>query len=207
MPDYSKGLIYRIDCNETGECYIGSTTQGLANRIAEHRKKYKHWKAGTSKNYCCSYPIIERGNYTYEMIIEYPCKNKQQLNRKEGELQRSMPCVNKNVNIAGRTMKEWKDDNKEIIKEKDKKYREDNKEKVKEQKSKYRKENKEKLKEKSKLYRDNNKEIIKEKDKKYREDNKEKEKKRSDLYYQLNKAKILERQRLKRLEKKNQVSQ
>ena len=39
MPDYSKGLVYRIDCKETGECYIGSTVQGLANRIAEHRKK------------------------------------------------------------------------------------------------------------------------------------------------------------------------
>ena len=49
MPDYSKGLVYRIDCNETGECYIGSTIQGLANRIADHRKQYKYWKAGTSK--------------------------------------------------------------------------------------------------------------------------------------------------------------
>ena len=73
MPDYSKGLIYRIDCNETGECYIGSTTQGLANRIAGHRKDTILWKKGTSKKYWCSFPIIERGNYTYEMIIEYTC--------------------------------------------------------------------------------------------------------------------------------------
>ena len=111
MSDYSKGIAYRIDCNETGECYIGSTIQGLANRISDHRKKYKQWKAGTNKTHCCSFPIIERGNYTYEMIIEYPCENKQQLRRKEGELQRSMPCVNKV--IAGRTSKECYDDNRE----------------------------------------------------------------------------------------------
>ena len=105
MSDYSKAIAYRIDCNETGECYIGSTTQGLANRIAEHRSKNKKFKAGTSKNYCCSFPIIERDNYTYELIEYFPCKNKMELHRKEGEFQRSMECVNKW--IAGRTRKEW----------------------------------------------------------------------------------------------------
>jgi hypothetical protein len=111
MPDYSKGLVYRIDCKVTGECYIGSTVQGLANRVAEHRKKYKHWKAGTNKTHCCSFPIIERNNFTYELIEYFPCNNMMELRRKEGEFQRSMPCVNKL--IAGRTPKECYDDNRE----------------------------------------------------------------------------------------------
>ena len=202
MPDYSKGLIYRIDCNETGDCYIGSTTQGLANRIADHRSKYKEWKKGNRSN-CCSFPIIERNNFTYELIEYFPCKNKMELHRKEGEFQRSMECVNKL--IAGRTMKEWKDDNKEIIKEKDKKYREDNKEKIKEKNKvyyddnkekvnkrnkEYEENNKEKVKERRALYKKNNKEKIKEQGKVYREDNKEKEKERKKKYVQNNKEEI-----------------
>ena len=115
MPDYSKGLIYRIDCKETGECYIGSTTQGLANRIADHRRHYKKWKAETiKKKNCCSYPIIERNNFTYELIEYFSCNSKIELYRKEGEIQRSMNCVNKV--IAGRTTKEYREENKEKIK-------------------------------------------------------------------------------------------
>ena len=41
-----KGIIYKIVCNETGECYYGSTTKTLNKRITEHKSTCKGWKLG-----------------------------------------------------------------------------------------------------------------------------------------------------------------
>ena len=73
-------------------------------------------------------------------------------------------------------MKEYREINKERIKERRKKYYENNKERIKEYKKEYREINKEQIKEYDKKYRENNKEQIKESNKKYRENNKERRK-------------------------------
>ena len=83
--------------------------------------------------------------------------------------------------------KEYYENNKEEIKEKSKEYYENNKEEIK----KYREKNKEKLKERKKEYRENNKEKIKE----YRENNKEKIKEYMKEYRKNNKEKIKERRK------------
>jgi hypothetical protein len=62
-----------------------------------------------------------------------------------------------------RTKKEYRDDNKEKIREKDKQYKIDNKEKIREKDKQYRDDNKEKIREKHKQYKIDNKEKIKEK--------------------------------------------
>jgi hypothetical protein len=46
-----------------------------------------------------------------ELIEEFPCENKMELNKREGHYIRTLECVNKLV--AGRTKKEWREDNKE----------------------------------------------------------------------------------------------
>lgn len=102
MPDYQKGKIYQIVCYETNERYVGSTTQPLSKRLHEHTLKTK---IGYS-----SYDIITRGNYQIELIEEYPCDTKQQLNRKEGETIRRLrdegyTVVNKR--LPGRTQQEY----------------------------------------------------------------------------------------------------
>ena len=38
MPDYSKGKVYRILQDNDKTVYIGSTTQPLSARLAQHRK-------------------------------------------------------------------------------------------------------------------------------------------------------------------------
>ena len=105
MPvDYSKAKIYRIVCNETGEQYFGSTTQTLSLRIAQHRMTSNTTKAKQ---------IIERGNYEIILCEEFPCENKEQLNKCERKWIEENECLNKN--IPGRNPTEYRLENKERI--------------------------------------------------------------------------------------------
>ena len=52
-----------------------------------------------------SFLVIELGDSYVELVENYPCANKEELRRREGQLQRSLPCVN--VKVAGRTAAEW----------------------------------------------------------------------------------------------------
>jgi len=172
MPDYNNGKIYIIKCNITGETYYGSTTKNLSERLANH----------ISKPICKSKQIIDRGDYDIILIKNYPCETRKELVREEGVFIKSNECVNKQV--AGRTRKEYRDENKEQIQEYMKEWRGENKEKIAEQRKKYREDNKEKI----KKYYNENKEKIAERDKKYYNEKKEKIKK----YYNENKEKIAE---------------
>ena len=146
MPkDYSQGIIYKITSKNTGRCYIGSTVQKLSMRMASHRRDYKSYKKG-SKKYCSSYMILEDGNIKYECIAKNPCENLEQLRKAEGFYQKKYDCVN--LLIAGRTKKEYRQDNKQRIKGRDSKYRQKNKEKISKQRKEYRQKNKEKINEK-----------------------------------------------------------
>jgi len=180
--DYSKGKIYKIWSFNSPEIYIGSTIQDLSERLRGHLRSFNHYKK-TGKRYRVSFIILENEHYDIELIEYCPCKTKLELCRREGELQREMECVNKQ--IAGRTKKEYLEDNKEIIAKQHKNYYEDNKEIIKEKnrewkkknegyQQKYYKENEKELKEKSKIYREKNKEPIAIKCKKYKKKNKEK---------------------------------
>ena len=163
MPDYSKGKIYTIRSHLFPEkIYVGSTVQKLTKRWQGHKRdcKNKHTSLYNTINNCDEWYI--------ELFEEYPCETVEQLTRREGEIIRLIGTLNQV--IAGRTSKEYREDNKEKIKEREKEYREDNKEKIKERKKEYREKNKEKIKE----YKEKNKEKIKEQHKEYREKNKEK---------------------------------
>jgi hypothetical protein len=143
MPDYKNGKIYKLWSPMGDEVYIGSTVQPLYKRFHHHKN--------TSE--CRSKILFEKYNDVRIELLECcPCDNKEQLNKKEGEYIRNNNCVNRT--IPCRTIKEWREDNKEKIKENDKKHYENNKEYYKE----YYENNKEYWKE----YRENNKEKIKE---------------------------------------------
>ena len=141
MPDYKKGVIYCIRSNENEDIYIGSTCVGLSQRMAHHRGMYKQFLNGNGGN-ITSFQILKNQSAYIELIEEYPCDNRQQLEKREGEIMRSRNCVNRN--IAGRTDVEYRQENREKIAEKCRRYREANKEKI----SEYREANNEKLSEK-----------------------------------------------------------
>ena len=62
MPDYQKGKIYKIVCNETGLVYIGSTTQALSQRLQGHKKNYKSYLSDKN-NYIHSFKVLENDDY------------------------------------------------------------------------------------------------------------------------------------------------
>lgn len=200
MPiDYSKGKIYSIRSYQTDMVYIGSTCSPLHKRLYEHKKDYERYIEGKRRN-ITSFQIIVFEDVYIELLEEYPCENKQQLCKREGELIRETHnCINKV--IQGRTQKEWYKDNKEVIYEKQKKYVEANKDNIsqrrkiyyidnKEKFKQYHENNKEQIKEQRKRYRENNKEVIAEKQKKYYTGNKERMNNYKKLYNKNNKELI-----------------
>jgi hypothetical protein len=210
MPDYNNGKIYKLWSPQGDDIYIGSTTQSLSIRKAEHKRNYINDSVCSSKILFQKYDDVR-----IELIEQFSCKNKQQLNKREGHYIRALVCVNRCV--AGRTQKEYREDNKEYYKEYDKQYRENNKEYLKEYHKEYNKEyyekNKEKLrewyednKEKIKEHNQNKKEEIKEYNKQYRENNKKKILEINKKYREANRDKINQRSRERDAKKKNLVS-
>jgi len=181
--DYKNGKIYTIRSYQTDDLYIGSTTQTLTKRLSTHKSNFKRWKNG-KYSYTSSYDIIKYGDAYIELLELFPCSCKMELCRREGELIRSMDCLNKR--IAGRTDKEYRDENKDKLKE----YREENKDKTKEYDKEYYQENKDKRKEQQKEYCEANKDKLKIKKREYREANKDKIKDKLKEYYEANKEKL-----------------
>ena len=94
---YYNGKIYKITSEHTDDIYIGSTIQSLHTRLNEHKNnKIKS---------IVSHKLFELGECKIELIEEYPCDNRQQLAKREGEhILNNKNCINKN--ISGRTKKE-----------------------------------------------------------------------------------------------------
>jgi len=154
---YQNGKIYKIECNITNEIYIGSTCQPtLARRLTGHVDRYKQVKKGAHCSRLSSYNIIERGDYNIYLIENFPCDNKDELTKREGELIKQMKNDETvvNITIPGRTKAEYRIDNKDKINADKKKYRENNKDKTKE----YSKNNKEKINATAKKYSEANQE-------------------------------------------------
>jgi hypothetical protein len=168
MPDYNQGKIYSIrSLSRPDLVYIGSTSQSLAKRYGQHK---------SPSNRTASSQIIALGDSYIELVEEYKCDNKNQLQRREGEIIRSMDCVNKV--IPGRTDKEYYIDNKELTIARTKQYQIDNKHKIKQYIIDI---NADKLKEYNRKYRFDNADKLKEYSRQYNIDNSDKKKEyRSD---------------------------
>jgi len=170
MRDYKQGKIYCIRSHQTDDIYIGSTIETLSRRLSGHRRTYK-CSLNRKHNYVASFELIKYDDCYIELLEECPCDNRNQLERREGQLIREMKCINKR--IAGRSKKEYREEHKE----QKKKYYEDNKEKIAEQQKKYYEDNKEQIAEQKKKYNQEHKEELKEYRKKYNQEHKEKRKK------------------------------
>ena len=186
---YNTAMIYTIRSPNTENYYIGSTTQILCKRFSDHNINYKSYLKGTS-NFITSFKILELGDAYIELLEEINCDNKNQLEKREGELIREHKanCVNRN--IAGRTKKEYRTDNRDKaiqynIDNRDKliQYRIDNKDKIKQQSKQYRIDNKELISKQYKQFKLDNKESISTQSKQYYKDNKERVKAKTSLLY------------------------
>jgi hypothetical protein len=126
--DYENGKIYRIDCLTTGQVYIGSTKEKtLSLRLSKHKASFKYWNSGKGCHQT-SFEILKHGNFKISLIELFPCNTKDELTSREGYYIRNTDCINKQV--PHRTEKEYYQENREKILERDKEYRNNNKEKV-----------------------------------------------------------------------------
>ena len=133
MADYQNGKIYKITSDLGPEVYYGSTRETLHIRKINHKTKIG----------CTSRIIFEKygfENCKIDLVENYPCNSKKELEAREAYYIRNNDCVNKV--IPDRTMSEWRTENKEKIKANHKQWCIDNKEKIKEY---YQERNKEKI--------------------------------------------------------------
>ena len=124
MNRYEKGKIYKVVDIGYNKMYIGSTIESLSKRMERHRSKYKDYLRGDGDNTRVYWLFDEFGveNCKIELIENYPCNSKEELEAQEGKHQRDNKCINKV--IAGRTVKEYKKDEYDYISFQQKVYRE-----------------------------------------------------------------------------------
>jgi len=126
MPDYQLGKIYKIECNVTGQRYIGSTCEPiLARRLAGHITNYKSYLKGTFYNYISSFKIFENGDYCIVLLEKYPCDTKDELLARERYWCNELECINQRkgqgmLNELGEKEyhKQYRELNKDIINKK-----------------------------------------------------------------------------------------
>ena len=112
--DYKNGKIDCIRNTIDDDIYVGSTTQPLSKRMAKHRqdarnKKYVH------RTFYSKVNEIGIEHFYIELIEDCPCETLEQVRKREGHYIRKMGTLNHR--IAGRTSKEWYEDNTEYNKE------------------------------------------------------------------------------------------
>lgn len=162
MVNYSNAKVYAIRSPNTDDVYIGSTCNSLSRRMAHHRAHFKKNIRRTS-----AFSILQHGDAYIELIECFPCKSRDELHKKEGEIIRATPnCVNQR--IAGRDKKQYYIDNLDEIKQryidnkdKIKQYIENNRDKIKAYKKRYSIDHRDEIKDYNKRYRDENKDKLK----------------------------------------------
>ena len=144
MPNYQDGKIYSIRSPNIEKYYIGSTIEKLCRRLSQHKTNSK----SSSNKFYSSKIIIEAGDAYIELIENFPCDNKEELCKREGELQRQYKNEIINNVVIGRTQKEYREDHKEHYKNLHKQHYELNKDKYnnKEYKKQWYQANKERIK-------------------------------------------------------------
>ena len=172
MSRYQQGKIYAIRSHQTDKWYLGSTCLTLTKRLHNHKNSLQHFE-NTGNKYCSAMEMLKHKDYYIELIENFPCQSKDELNKREGELIRIHKTNLVNVYIAGRTNQEYYQENKERITEVKKKYNENNKEKIKEDNKIYREANKDKVHANMKKWRENNLDYCLEQSRAYQHSHKE----------------------------------
>ena len=163
MNKYQNGKIYKIVDVGYNKCYIGSTCESLSKRMAKHRYTYSNYLKGKKGATIRSFILFDEygiDNCKIELIENFPCLNKDELRKREGNFIKETDCLNKQV--AGRTKEEYRTEFKEFLDEKIKEWNETHKEHRRNYEKQYREENVEHKKEYARKYNEEHKEHIKE---------------------------------------------
>ncbi len=92
--DYSQGKIYKIVCNKTGLIYIGSTYRDLDKRLKEHVDDCKRYLDKKTNHLISSIYVIISNDYKIELIENFPCQNRKELEKREYYYIDNSECIN-----------------------------------------------------------------------------------------------------------------
>ena len=119
--NYNNGKIYKLApiCgHDEGDIYIGSTTKEyLCQRMTAHKYQYKRYKKG-SMGKVMSFDIFDKygpENVKITLIELVNANSKDELLSREAYYIRNTNCINKQIPL--RTKKQYRQDNKEKIKD------------------------------------------------------------------------------------------
>ena len=175
MPDYSQGKVYRILQDNEKTVYIGSTTQPLSGRMAQHRKGIKHWPDRKLYKLMAEVGVEHFG---IELIVDFACERGEQLRAEEGRQQRLHKTVEEGCNyqMAGRSQKDsniaYRNAHKEELNAKGRESYDSHREERKAQNSNYRDTHREETKARHAEYRANHQEKLKAYREAYKEERK-----------------------------------
>ena len=122
-----KVIIYKIFCNKTNKCYIGSTTMTIKKRINKHKSDCKLFIEGKKINKCSSVEIIKENNYDTIILEEIEINTLEELSERYKLERKYIESNLNNVNkiIPSRTEKEYYQNNKEVKLERQNNYYKD----------------------------------------------------------------------------------
>ena len=191
MVNYGKSMIYKLCCKDPNitDIYIGSTTN-FSRRKAEHKKSCNNENDKRYNQNVYQFIRSNGGFNNFDMILveNVNVDNKRDLEKIERDhIDKLQPSLNSRKSYRSddekqELKKQYYEENKEWLIEKNKEHYENNKEYYTQYKKKYYEKNKELLNQKTKKYYEENKEHLKEKNKEYREKNKEEIKKQRKEY-------------------------
>jgi len=127
----TRAFIYKLFCpnGDEGDVYYGSSTNKRVNdRFIGHKCHFRNWKEG-KKTHMTSFNLFEKygvDNCVIEKVEDVVYINKSTLVERERFYIDNNKCIN--IQLPGRTRKQYADENKEQLKIKKKEYRITNKE-------------------------------------------------------------------------------
>ena len=101
--------------------------------MAQHKRQYKEWIKNRDMYFHYTiYDLFDEFDVEgckIELLESFPCKTRTELTQREGQHQRDNDCLNKNM--AGRTPEMYREQNKEVLQQRNEHHYENNSEKIK----------------------------------------------------------------------------
>jgi len=104
--DYQKSKIYIMSSTDINPIsYIGSTTkESIHFALSTHIKDHENYISNKSTFLCPSFEVIDRTHFQINLLEEYPCNSKDELDRKVKEWTQTLLCVNNKEHIQDYTI-------------------------------------------------------------------------------------------------------
>lgn len=106
--------IYKIESKSSSKVYVGSTTTSLEKRMSRHRTNFRRYSRGQPAPYTSSFELLV-GDCRIILLDEGPFRDRRELHEKEREYIESLDSVN--ILHPTRSPEEYREDNRDRIKE------------------------------------------------------------------------------------------